>query len=153
MVYISFHVYFYILYCFLLYFVDHIQHAALDGSDIQTINSKHIKHPFSLVVHSDFVYVTDWRLDAVFRVHKLKGGDGEIVTKVEDSNRLYGVKVYSKVEQVGCFTYSYFEKQTEFERGTLLTVYCFWVAYFGRPSLHGRTTRMRKILFCRFNWI
>lgn len=32
--------------------LDHIQHANLDGSDVKTINTPRIKHPFSLVVHN-----------------------------------------------------------------------------------------------------
>lgn len=30
--------------------LDHLQHAKLDGTDVQTISSASIKHPFSLVI-------------------------------------------------------------------------------------------------------
>ena len=42
--------------------LDHVQYANLDGSDVRTISSPRIKHPFSLVIHGDWLYVTDWRL-------------------------------------------------------------------------------------------
>lgn len=75
--------------------LDHVQHANLDGSDIKTINSRLIRHPFSLSIHAGHVYLTDWRLDAIFRLDKLKGDGEQIITKVDETNRLYGVKVYS----------------------------------------------------------
>lgn len=79
--------------------LDHIQHAALDGSDIKTLNSRLIRHPFSLVIHNEWIYITDWRLDAIFRIDKLKGDKEQIITKVDETNRLYGVKVYSRKTQ------------------------------------------------------
>jgi low density lipoprotein-related protein 2 len=79
--------------------LDHIQHANLDGSDIKTINSRLIRHPFSLVVHADYVYITDWRLDAIFRINKSTGDNEKIITKVDETNRLYGVKIYSRKSQ------------------------------------------------------
>lgn len=79
--------------------LDHIQHANLDGTDIKTINSRLIRHPFSLAIHNEWVYITDWRLDAIFRIHKVTGDKEEVITKVDETNRLYGVKVYSRKEQ------------------------------------------------------
>ena len=79
--------------------LDHIQHSNLDGGDIKTITSRFIRHPFSLVIHGEFVYVTDWRLDAIFRINKTSGGNEEIVTRVDESNRLYGVKIFSRKNQ------------------------------------------------------
>ncbi|XP_022241765.1 low-density lipoprotein receptor-related protein 2-like [Limulus polyphemus] len=79
--------------------LDHIQHAKLDGTDIRTINSPRIKHPFSLVVHNDWLYITDWRLDAVLKMNKETGADEQIMTAVEEGNRLYGIKVYSTKNQ------------------------------------------------------
>lgn len=32
--------------------LDHVQHANLDGTDVQTISSQSIKHPFSLVIYN-----------------------------------------------------------------------------------------------------
>lgn len=31
--------------------LDHVQHANLDGTDIKTISSRLIRHPFSIVIH------------------------------------------------------------------------------------------------------
>lgn len=79
--------------------LDHIQHANLDGTDVQTINSPRIKHPFSLVIHGDWLFVTDWRLDAILKMHKITGADEKIITTVEEGSRLYGIKVYSRDNQ------------------------------------------------------
>ena len=58
-----------------------------------------IRHPFSLVIYNEFIYVTDWRLDSIIRLHKTTGENEKIVQKVEESNRLYGIKIYSKRAQ------------------------------------------------------
>jgi low density lipoprotein-related protein 2 len=79
--------------------LDHIQHANLDGTDVKTISSGMIRHPFSLVVYKTKLFVTDWRLDAIIEMDKLSGKDERIVQKVEESNRLYGIKIYSKKAQ------------------------------------------------------
>ncbi|XP_013773508.1 low-density lipoprotein receptor-related protein 2-like isoform X2 [Limulus polyphemus] len=79
--------------------LDHVQHANLDGTDVQTINSPRIKHPFSLVIHNEWLYVTDWRLDAVLKMNKITGADEQIITAVEEGSRLYGIKVYSTKNQ------------------------------------------------------
>lgn len=80
--------------------LDHIQHANLDGTDVQTISSNLIRHPFSLVVFKENLYVTDWRLDAIIRMHKETGANATIVEKVEESNRLYGIKIFSEDNQL-----------------------------------------------------
>lgn len=79
--------------------LDHIQHANLDGSDVKTISSRMIRHPFSLVIYRDSLYVTDWRLDAIIQMDKQTGEGEKIVQKVEETNRLYGIKIYSKAAQ------------------------------------------------------
>lgn len=102
--------------------LDHIQHATLDGTDVKTISSRMIRHPFSLVVYGENIFVTDWRLDAIIQLDKTTGQvraaerqscndpgrvyeasvhkQGEkIVEKVEESNRLYGIKIYSRSAQ------------------------------------------------------
>ena len=79
--------------------LDHIQHANLDGGDVKTISSRMIRHPFSLVVYKNDIFVTDWRLDAIIKMNKLTGEGEKIVEKVEESNRLYGIKIYSKSAQ------------------------------------------------------
>lgn len=80
--------------------LDHIQHAKLDGTDVKTISSPRIKHPFSIVIHERWLYVTDWRLDAIFRMDKLDGSQEMIVKTVEEGNRLYGIKMFSKSNQM-----------------------------------------------------
>ncbi|XP_049818680.1 low-density lipoprotein receptor-related protein 2 [Aethina tumida] len=79
--------------------LDHVQHSNLDGTDIKTVNSRLIRHPFSIVIHKDFMYITDWRLDAIIKLHKLTGDQEEILVKEPQTNRLYGVKIYSEDEQ------------------------------------------------------
>ena len=77
-----------------------MQHADLDGNDVQTIQSRLIRHPFSLVIYKQNLFVTDWRLDAIIRMDKLSGKDEVIVEKVEESNRLYGIKIFSEETQL-----------------------------------------------------
>ncbi|XP_067141896.1 low-density lipoprotein receptor-related protein 2 isoform X5 [Centruroides vittatus] len=79
--------------------LDHIQHANLDGTDVRTINSPRIKHPFSLVIFGEWLFVTDWRLDAILRMNKETGEHEKIVASVEEGSRLYGIKVYSRDNQ------------------------------------------------------
>lgn len=79
--------------------LDHVQHSKLDGTDVVTVNSRLIRHPFSIVIHKDWMYITDWRLDAIIRLNKFTGGDEEIIVREGQTNRLYGVKVYGESEQ------------------------------------------------------
>ena len=83
--------------------LDHIQHSNLDGSDVKTVNSRLIRHPFSIVIYNGFVYITDWRLDAIIRLNKLTGEDDETLVKEQQTNRLYGVKVFMSL--MYCQTY------------------------------------------------
>nr|XP_049706722.1 low-density lipoprotein receptor-related protein 2 isoform X3 [Helicoverpa armigera] len=76
--------------------LDHVQHSKLDGTDVKTVNSRLIRHPFSIVIHKEFMYITDWRLDAIVRLHKLTGEQEDIMVREPQTNRLYGVKVYSE---------------------------------------------------------
>lgn len=75
--------------------LDHVQHANLDGTDVKTVNSRLIRHPFSIVIYKNFMYITDWRLDAIIRLDKLTGEQEEIMVREPQTNRLYGVKVFS----------------------------------------------------------
>ncbi|RXG68268.1 Low-density lipoprotein receptor-related protein 2 [Armadillidium vulgare] len=79
--------------------LDHVQHANLNGSDIRTISSQSIKHPFSLVIFQDWLYITDWRRDAIIKINKTDGSKETVVTEIEGSNRLYGIRVYSRENQ------------------------------------------------------
>lgn len=80
--------------------LDHVQHSKLDGSDVKTVQSRLIRHPFSIVIHGDFMYITDWRLDAIIKLHKLNGDMEETLIREPQTNRLYGVKIYSENEQM-----------------------------------------------------
>ncbi|XP_063240571.1 low-density lipoprotein receptor-related protein 2 [Bacillus rossius redtenbacheri] len=75
--------------------LDHVQHSNLDGTDVRTVNSRLIRHPFSIVIHDEWMYITDWRLDAIIKLHKLTGGREEVLLREPQTNRLYGVKVFS----------------------------------------------------------
>lgn len=52
-----------------------------------------------MFINLAWMYITDWRLDAIIRLNKMTGGEEEIVVKESPTNRLYGVKVYSQAEQ------------------------------------------------------
>ncbi|XP_066998103.2 low-density lipoprotein receptor-related protein 2 [Anabrus simplex] len=79
--------------------LDHVQHSKLDGTDVRTVNSRLIRHPFSIVIYKDFMYITDWRLDAIIKLHKLTGDLEEVLVREPQTNRLYGVQVYSSSVQ------------------------------------------------------
>ncbi|KAJ8943773.1 hypothetical protein NQ318_011985, partial [Aromia moschata] len=79
--------------------LDHVQHSELDGTDVKTVNSRLIRHPFNIVIYNDFMYITDWRLDAIIKLHKLSGDFEETLVREPQTNRLYGVKIYSEKEQ------------------------------------------------------
>lgn len=76
--------------------LDHVQHSNLDGTDVQTVNSRLIRHPFSIAIHENWMYITDWRLDAIIRLHKESGEQEVILVREPATNRLYGVKVFSR---------------------------------------------------------
>lgn len=48
---------------------------------------------------ADWMYISDWRLDAIIRLNKLTAGNEEYIAREGSTNRLYGVKVYSIKEQ------------------------------------------------------
>ncbi|XP_065212524.1 low-density lipoprotein receptor-related protein 2-like [Planococcus citri] len=76
----------------------HVQHSNLDGTDVKTINSDLIKKPFSIAIHQDWMYITEWKLNAIIKLHKLHGKIEE-VTKELQEGRVNVVKVYSQNEQ------------------------------------------------------
>ncbi|XP_070148921.1 low-density lipoprotein receptor-related protein 2 [Polyergus mexicanus] len=80
--------------------LDHVQHSNLDGTDVRTVNSRLIRHPFSIAIHEDWMYITDWRLDAIIRLHKETGEQEAILVREPATNRLYGVKVFSREIQI-----------------------------------------------------
>lgn len=75
--------------------LDQIQHSNLDGTDVKVFTTPSIKHPFSLVIHHDWLYVTDWRLDGVMRMNKNTGSNEKQLLSVDEGNRLYGIRIYS----------------------------------------------------------
>lgn len=79
--------------------LDQIQHSKLDGTDIKAFSTSSIKHPFSLVIHQDWLYLTDWRLDAVLKMNKETGGSEKTILSVDEGNRLYGIRIYSLENQ------------------------------------------------------
>lgn len=79
--------------------LDHVQHSTLDGTDVKTVNSRLIRHPFSIAIHEQWMYITDWRLDAIVRLHKDTGEQEAILVREPATNRLYGVKVFSREVQ------------------------------------------------------
>lgn len=42
------------------------------------------------------MYISDWRLDAIVRMKKDSGSDESVVVKEPHTNRLYGVRVFSR---------------------------------------------------------
>ncbi|KAF7989294.1 hypothetical protein HCN44_007968 [Aphidius gifuensis] len=76
--------------------LDHVQHSNLDGNDVKTISPRLIRHPFSLAIHEKWMYITDWRLDAIIKLNKETGDNEMILVREPPTNRLYGVKVYSR---------------------------------------------------------
>ena len=79
--------------------LDHIQFADLDGSNVKMITTPSIRHPFSLVIFDEWLYVTEWRHDSIFRMDKRDGSNETLIVKIDESNRLYGIKVYSERAQ------------------------------------------------------
>ena len=82
--------------------LDHIQFSNLDGSNVQTVNtsSLQLKHTFSITIFKEWIYVTDWRIEAIAKVHKVSGATGKVLALPEDGARLFCIKVYSKENQL-----------------------------------------------------
>ncbi|KAK4326737.1 hypothetical protein Pmani_002755 [Petrolisthes manimaculis] len=71
-----------------------------DGTHVHTISTHSIRHPFSLVIYKDWLYVTDWRCDAILRMNKTDGSQERVVAEVAESNRLYGIRILYTVFQL-----------------------------------------------------
>ena len=50
-----------------------IQVCGLDGSDCLVLAKSLAVHPFDLAVYQDYLFFTDWVLQAVVRIDKLSG--------------------------------------------------------------------------------
>ena len=66
------------------------------GGSLPSCGIMYQKNP---LIQAD-LYVTDWRLDAIIRMDKVSGNNATIIEKVEESNRLYGIKIFSKQNQI-----------------------------------------------------
>uniref|UniRef100_A0A671Q6S8 Low-density lipoprotein receptor-related protein 2-like n=1 Tax=Sinocyclocheilus anshuiensis TaxID=1608454 RepID=A0A671Q6S8_9TELE len=74
--------------------LDQIEHVSIDGLDRQAFSSiGQITHPFSLTVHTDHLFVSDWRTNSVFRMRKRDGGENIILRK--GISGIMNVKAYS----------------------------------------------------------
>ncbi|XP_043910917.1 low-density lipoprotein receptor-related protein 2-like [Protopterus annectens] len=81
-------------------YLDTVEHSNLDGSDRQTFqNLLQITHPYSLTVFSDYVFISDWRTNSVFRIRKRDGGG---VTEIRKGlTSVMTVKTYDATQQTG----------------------------------------------------
>ncbi|MBN3296498.1 LRP2 protein, partial [Amia calva] len=84
--------------------LDKIEHSDLSGSDRRTFsNIGQITDPFSLTIHSDNLYVSDWRTNSVYRMRKRDGGQITLIRRgILD---IMDVKVYSTHIQQGINSY------------------------------------------------
>ncbi|XP_051771492.1 low-density lipoprotein receptor-related protein 2 [Ctenopharyngodon idella] len=74
--------------------LDRIEHVSIDGLDRQAFSSiGQITHPFSLTIHTDHLFVSDWRMNSVFRMRKRDGGENIILRK--GISGIMNVKAYS----------------------------------------------------------
>ena len=53
--------------------LDKIEVCGLDGSNCQALAKSLAVHPFDLAVYKDYLFFTDWVLQAVVRIDKLSG--------------------------------------------------------------------------------
>ena len=59
--------------------LDKIEVCNLDGSDCLVLVKSLAEHPFDLAVYSEFLFFTDWVLQAVVRINKISGEDRVIM--------------------------------------------------------------------------
>ena len=72
-----------------------------DGSLSQVLY-RSLSHPFGLDVHHDQLYWTDWKKTSIFQGSKY--GGRKTVLK-EETEYLYGVRIYTKEHQAGTLCY------------------------------------------------
>ncbi|XP_051792178.1 low-density lipoprotein receptor-related protein 2 [Erpetoichthys calabaricus] len=79
---------------------DTIEHSDVNGLARQTFSSiGQITHPYSLAVHGEHLYVSDWRLQALFRVSKADANGIDIIR--QGIPNIMAVKVYDVHHQTG----------------------------------------------------
>ena len=52
--------------------LDMIQSSRFDGSDVTTLRSGHIVHPFGLAIDGDSLFFADWRFEAIAQMDKTR---------------------------------------------------------------------------------
>ena len=62
--------------------LDKIEVCNLDGSDCLVLVKSLAEHPFDLAVYSEFLFFTDWVLQAVVRINKISGLSSALLTFV-----------------------------------------------------------------------
>ena len=60
--------------------LDKIEVCNLDGSDCLVLVKSLAEHPFDLAVYSEFLFFTDWVLQAVVRINKISGLSSALLT-------------------------------------------------------------------------
>ncbi|KAI5929752.1 Low-density lipoprotein receptor-related protein 2 [Manis javanica] len=79
---------------------DKIEHSTFDGSDRRALGHiQQMTHPFGLTIFQDYVFLTDWRLDAILRVRKTDGGDRTVLRS--GISNVMNVKSYDANTQTG----------------------------------------------------
>ncbi|KAG0730038.1 Low-density lipoprotein receptor-related protein [Chionoecetes opilio] len=68
-------------------------HFLFIGIAIKTANN--ILLISTTIFSTEWLYVTDWRRDAILRMNKTDGTQEKVVAEVAESNRLYGIRIYS----------------------------------------------------------
>nr|XP_032807603.1 low-density lipoprotein receptor-related protein 2-like isoform X3 [Petromyzon marinus] len=81
-------------------YFDRIEHSDLQGGARVALGRiSRMVHPFSLALHGDFIYFTDWRLGMLLRVRKSDGGGSTVMRRGVVS--IMHVKVYDAGTQGG----------------------------------------------------
>ncbi|KAL3854471.1 hypothetical protein ACJMK2_013739, partial [Sinanodonta woodiana] len=76
---------------------DRIQHSNLDGGDVQNVPGLSLIHPFGVAVYEGYIYLTDWKKQAIMKVDK-KGTNMTVLASGIEFLR--GIIIYDKNVQV-----------------------------------------------------
>uniref|UniRef100_A0A8C4QIE6 Low-density lipoprotein receptor-related protein 2 n=1 Tax=Eptatretus burgeri TaxID=7764 RepID=A0A8C4QIE6_EPTBU len=81
-------------------FFDHIEFSDFDGRNRHRLDEIGVlEHPFSIDVYQDYVYVTDWHHNSIFRIRKTDGGELQVIRQGISS--VMHLKVYDSSLQTG----------------------------------------------------
>ncbi|XP_035827354.1 low-density lipoprotein receptor-related protein 2 [Aplysia californica] len=72
-------------------YFDRIQHSQLDGNDLQTLSGHTVVHPFGIAIYKDYIYYTDWRLQAIVRINKRGGQEMKMRSGIR---RAMSIRIY-----------------------------------------------------------